>query len=179
MFKRILAGVAATFAVATAASAADIAPIVVPPPPPVVVAAPVPVFDWSGPYVGTRAALMLCNGTCWLNLDVHAGYNLVAGRFLAGVELGIGRYLLDGEGLEFNAMARAGVVLGRVLVYGKAGIVGYGAAPFDYYLAFGGGAELAIGDRLSVFAGVTAERITTGGPFYPGIEAGLNFHFGR
>lgn len=179
-FKRILAGLAASVAVSTAAFAADVSPVVIPAPAPIVVVpAAVPAFDFAGAYVGTKAALMLCDGVCWLNVQGQAGYNIVAGRFLAGIELAAGAYLLDGTGAALSATARAGVVLGRVLAYGKAGITMYGPAPFSSYLVLGGGVELGIGQSLSVFAGFTAERSFGGGTFYPGIEAGVNFHFGH
>lgn len=177
-FKRILASLAVTVAASTAALAADVAPIVPPAPPPVVVAAPVPVFDWSGPYVGTRAETLFCSGLCWVNLDVHAGYNIVVGRFLVGLEAGAGSYVLSGQGYSLGASARAGLVLGRALAYGKAGILAYGPGTPSYYLTFGGGIEVGVGRSLSVFVGVTAQR-SFGGGLYPGIEAGLNFHFGN
>lgn len=176
--KSILLGASASVLLSSAALAADFEPVV-PPPPVVVVPAAVPAFDWAGPYVGTRAELMLCSGICWLNLDAHAGFNFVAGRFLAGVELGAGGYLLDGEGYMLRATARAGLVLGRALAYGKAGVIVYNPGSPSYYATVGGGIELGIGQSLSVFAGVTVQRRIGGGDIAPGFEVGVNFHFGN
>jgi len=181
VIKRILVAAAAALLAAPAALAADIAPVVVPAPPVVVVPAPVPVFDWSGVYAGTRGAYFVCDGPCWINADGHAGYNFTAGRFLAGVELSAGYWNNFGaSGWLAGFTARTGVVFGRVLAYAKAGFTVYGPLPVDDWFALGGGIEVGLGHAVSVFTGFTAERsIDPDGIFFMGVEAGVNVHFGN
>jgi hypothetical protein len=166
----------------SAALAADIAPVVVPPAPaPVIVSPPAPVFDWAGVYFGARGTYFTCDGPCWINVDGHAGFNFVAGdRFLVGVEIGAGYWSNFGDDGWLAAFsARTGVILGRFLAYGRAGFTVYGPATVQDWILLGGGVEVGLGRSLSVFAGFTAERDTAGGGFYPGVEAGVNFHLGN
>lgn len=182
IFKRILVGVAASVAVSTAAFAADIAPVVIPAPAPVVVVPAAPAFDWAGIYAGTAVDYLVCDGFCWLKLDGHAGANMVFGRLLVGVEVGAGywRNATANAGWLIEASARTGVVLGRFLPYAKAGYTLYGdPTGLEGWLNIGAGAELALGRSLSVYAGFTAERPVSDPGFFPGVEVGVNFHFGH
>lgn len=163
------------------ASAADIAPVVVPVVTPVVV--PVaPGFDFAGAYagvVGTAAFPPGFGGLDWANVQATAGFNIVPGRFLVGAEVSVGAYVLAGTGLAVDVDGRAGVLLGsRVLAYGTAGFGFYGPGFGDRHLNFGGGVEIGVGQRVSLDLAAGGEWYM-GGPIYPNVSAGINFHFGR
>lgn len=177
--QRLALGTALATAAGTA-FAADIAPVVPPAPPVVAVPPPAVVFDWAGAYVGAAMDYFVCQGPCWINLDLHAGTNLVFGRVLAGFEVGAGYWNnFSDAGWLVDFTARAGVVLGRVLPYAKAGFTVYGPLPVVNYVVLGGGVELGIGRSLSVFAEFTTERDIGGGPWTPGVGVGVNWHLGN
>ena len=65
-----------------AAGAADLPTIpTAPPPPPAPVA---PAFDWAGPYVGAYGGAILSPTVG--QAGIQAGFNIVRGGFLAGIE---------------------------------------------------------------------------------------------
>ncbi|MCW5715706.1 MAG: hypothetical protein KIT43_14435 [Bauldia sp.] len=129
------------------ALAADPMPVVVPMVTPVVVA-PV-VHDWDGIFFGTFGMIPLFAGA-------QVGYNFTPGNFLVGVTLR-GGALVDSPPVLFSSVSvRAGLVLGaqdRAVVYGTAGLVGLWnpGVGVGALATFGGGAEFAVNDRLSVF----------------------------
>lgn len=185
---------------ALAADIPEVAPVEIAPPPP-----PAPAFSWNGPYVGVFGVGLFFTEFCDVvkqesfasansesccnqpedlyGAGVQVGFNFGNGRFLAGIEGQIGGLHYGPEILwAVAANLRAGVVLGeRVLVYAEAGI-GTTIAPNIPFLTAGGGVEIALGDRLSIFGEGKAVFLQGGGgPNYIGtaVFAGINLHFGR
>jgi opacity protein-like surface antigen len=166
IFKRTLAAGAFLIATAIAANAADLphAPMAPAPPPPPPMAAPA--FDWSGPYVGAYAGMMIGNGFMF---GADAGYAFQFGRFVASVEAAVGT-TTAGPPLHLNAWARLGPTLGeRAWIYALAGWSNWGP------LEFGGGMAFALRDNLTFHTDVTVYCCTS--PIM--IKAGLDWHFGR
>ncbi len=135
---------------ATMASAADFSPVMTSPavaPAPTTIYAPT--FDWAGPYVGAYGGYTF--GLLGPSAGAQAGYNFVNGNFLTGVEVQAG-VAIGGPAFEGWTNGRVGAVLGsNFLLYGEAGIgmIGLG----DQFLwAAGGGAEVALGRSVSLFA---------------------------
>lgn len=176
---KLLIAASAIATLTTGARAADFAPVVVPPVPSVV---PVPVetgFDWQGFYVGAAHSAVVSEGAfSWYIPSAQVGYNLTFGRLLLGVQAKAGAYLLSGTGLTLQFDARAGVALDRVAIYGLFGALAYGPAPLGWYAVGGVGVEVALGDRLSVFAELRLEEVFTP-PFYLHAVAGVNWHLGN
>lgn len=177
----VLAGVMMAMA-ATAASAADIVPVVVPAPV-VVVVPPAPGFDWSGAYAGPIVGLYHpFEDRDALVLGGAAGFNIVRGPLIVGVEgQAAWFHYLGGGGDYFFGIARgrAGVRLGandRVLLYGAAG-GGFYTPSTAPYLTVAAGLEIGIGERLSLRSELT------GFYYFPDFEAqwttGIFWHFGR
>lgn len=132
--------------------------------------------DWGGIYMGTAAGYSFAP-VPFFNVGVQSGYNFDMGRLVFGVEVETTH--TNGLGSIVNASlnGRVGVDLGRLLVYGEAGIGAFIAQPI---WTAGGGVELALTDRMSVFAEANIGRVIGGGgSFGTGIQAGVNFHFGR
>lgn len=157
---RLLVGAVGSALIATGAVAADLpaAPIAVAPPP---MAAPA--FDWSGVYFGAS----LGRPVGLLEVQVHAGYNFVRGRFLAGAELAAGVGFAGGAAFTAAANARLGLLLGeRALIYALGGIE-YVFAPTPLFWTARGGVEFAVNDRISVFgeAGIVGAFGGGIGPF--------------
>ena len=181
----VLGALGAAF-ISTSAMAADVPPMVIntaPPPPPVVVVQQG--FDWAGPYVGAYAGRIFWfdDGTDFTWADWlfggQAGYNIVFGRLLAGVEFRAG--VIDNFGdlaFEGGATVRAGVILGdRVLVYAE---VGLGTVAFNEpFWTFGGGVEIGIGRSLSVFAEAAVRDYIGEDGLEFMILGGVNFHLGN
>jgi len=166
--KALIAGIAGTVMMATAASAADIQ-VIVPAAPPVVVVPVAPSFDWAGLYVGAYVAGPLEG----YEVGGQAGFNFVRGNLLFGAAAQVGA--IGFQAITIGGTARAGLLLGqtdRILVYAAAGAKFIPAATATLFTAVGG-VEIGIGERLSVFgeAGVAV----LGGPF-PTFRAGINFH---
>ena len=162
--KALIAGIAGSFAISTAAIAAD--PIfIAPPPPPPMVVAPAG-FDWSGPYAG---AGVLYLGA--LGFGGQAGFNLVRGNTVFGGEVWIA---FNGGDAIAGAVGKIGFTLGatdRILVYASGGIAtDFGA--FAFVVA--PGVAFGLGDRLSLFA----EAVIIIGES-TGFRGGVNFHFGN
>jgi opacity protein-like surface antigen len=183
--KRILAaGVAGAFLAAgiVAASAADLPappPVAPAPPPPAPMA---PAFDWSGLYIGAYGGAIVGGGPTVGQAGIQAGFNMVRGAFLAGLEAQIGAVFgAGGVAAEGDVNARLGAILGeRVLLYGEAGI---GAlTDFTTAVAFwtaGGGLEFAVGDRTSLFGEAKVLGAFSGGCCAYVFQGGLNFHPGN
>ena len=167
---KIAAGAAALMMMAGSAFAADVPQVVAPvaPPPP-----PVATFDWGGIYVGGGVLFPVGIG-----FEGHAGYNIVRGNLVVSLE-GQVRYLLGSPWpFDVGGEVHLGFAVGeRLLVYGL-GAVNYtlGGPPFPpLYWNAGGGAALAIGNSISIYA----EGLVFGG--FPGccgfgVQVGVNFH---
>lgn len=166
--KALVAGIAGTVMMATAASAADIQ-VIVPAAPPVVVVPVAPSFDWAGLYVGAYVAGPFEG----IEFGGQAGFNIVRGNFLFGVAGQVGA--IGFQAITVGGTARAGLLLGetdRILVYAAAGAKFIPAGPVTFFTAVGG-VEVGIGERLSVFG--EAGGIIAGG-IIPTFRAGINFH---
>ena len=86
-----------------------------------------------------------------LRLGFTAGYNLVSGNFLYGMELTAGATNIPPFAADIDARARAGfIVSDNVLLYAM-GSVGYVFTVNVPVWNLGGGAELATGRLLSLF----------------------------
>ncbi|MCW5716210.1 MAG: hypothetical protein KIS68_00110 [Bauldia sp.] len=167
-FKALVAGIAGTVMMATAASAADIQ-VIVPAAPPVVVVPVAPSFDWAGLYVGAYATGPFEG----IEVGGQAGFNFVRGNLLFGAAAQVGA--ISFQAITVGGTARAGLLLGqtdRILVYAAAGAKFIPAGPVTLFTAVGG-VEIGIGERLSVFGEAGASFL--GGPF-PTFRAGINFH---
>lgn len=186
---RALACTAAILASASAARAADLSPL--PPPPPPVVA-PVTATDWAGPYVGVFAGFIrvplvrsipinqaVVNPNLIFDAGVQAGYNFVRGNFLVGVEGRAGLVFVGmPPGTVFSLSGRAGVLLGaqdRALLFGAAGI-GVAPSTFGPFWSAGGGLEVAVGERWSVFGETRVLNSLGKGGSTLSFQVGINFH---
>jgi outer membrane immunogenic protein len=133
-----LTGLSAVLAVPAFAGS----PVYTPAPEPVIVAAPLPVWDWTGAYIGGQVGYGW--GTASVDLDddisldtnfdgwlggLHAGYNYDFGTFVLGGEVDY-----DWADLQFDdddidgsidqiarAKLKLGYDLGQTLIYGVAG----------------------------------------------------------
>jgi opacity protein-like surface antigen len=170
--KRILIAGALVVGTTFAANAADLPtpPMAPAPPPPPPMAAPA--FDWSGPYIGAYGGIFY---PVYYQAGVQAGFNIVRGSFLAGIEAEVGT--IFGGGFTYNVAlnARLGFILGqRALLYALAG-VGFNPA-FGPLWNTAAGIEFAIGDAWSIFAEGGLAGQFGGGPFAYTFQAGLNWH---
>jgi len=130
-------------------------------------------FDWSGFYVGVYGGYNLLN--TYAQAGGQAGFNILRGALLAGVELQLGAASGGGGIFEAYLNGRAGAVLGdRLLLYAEGGV-----GTFSGSLAWtaGAGGEIAIGGSISVFA--EAEAFFTSGFEGSVLQAGINFHPGN
>jgi opacity protein-like surface antigen len=170
---KLLVSLVGSALIATSAFAADLpqAPTIVAPPPPPMAA---PSFEWGGLYFGAYYAQIVRP-----EIGAHVGFNVVRGRAVFGIEAGGGAMLQAWIPAAF-VKGRAGFLLSdRVLLYGMALLEAYFPGPTLVWMA-GGGAELALGDRFSLFAEAGAI-----GPLNPfgccglGVRAGINIHPGN
>ncbi len=151
---RLLAAAFVSLA-ATAATAADLSPIMSSAPTPLSAPASGPGFDW-GAYVGTY-------GTTEIPLPspfgaiagVIVGYDFARNHFLAGVSLvahvGLGTF--DRRDVQING--RLGFLISdRILAYTRFGVgVGTHFVPISrVYLYAAGGLEFGLGERVSMFS---------------------------
>ena len=170
--KKILLASVALFGFAGAASAADL-PVRAAPPAPMIAA--VPVFTWTGFYVGVNAGYgwnandSITVGGVTFDLDdeggfvggVHAGYNYQIGSFVVGLEGDIqyadfgreGAFVVDGTTYDVDnsdwfgtVRARAGVAFDRALIYATGG---FAFADNASGWTVGGGVEYAFTNNLS------------------------------
>jgi len=183
IFKTLSIGGIALALSAAAANAADVPRVVVPAVTPVVAAPPPPGFDFAGPYFGIAGGAHFepgFGGLDWATIQAQAGFNIVPrGRLLIGAEVKVGAYVLSGTGLAVDADARVGILLrDNLLVYATAGGGFYGPGFGDRHVNFGGGVEVGLGSRVSLFFEAGGEWFP-GDPIYPQLEMGINFHFGR
>lgn len=182
--KKILAGMAGTALMfsASAALAADIQPII-PAQPPVIVVPPATGFDWAGPYVGAFVTLEILTDPFDINAVAaggQVGFNIVRGSFLFGPQLRLGVFIPETDFLV-TIGPRVGVLLGaedRILVYAAAsfGWIPNAPDPGTFY-TFGGGVEVGIGERFSVFAETRALGVMDVGCCGIITTMGANFHF--
>lgn len=165
---------AAAVLLATAASAADVAPIVPSPPMVVVAPPPAPGFDFTGAYAGLAGgAYFEVDPVEFDNprLGVLAGYNFAVGRLIVGVEGGV--FWEGGDEFDATIMARTGLVVGgRALIYASVGYLRGLTYPFGWFTV-GGGVEVGIGERLSIFG--EAHYLVADGF---SLQTGVKFHFG-
>lgn len=182
--KRVLAGLAGTAMMipASAALAADVPPMI-PMQPPAIVVPPPAGFDWQGPYAGAFLTLYVLTDPSDVGISAaggQAGFNIVRGSFLFGPQVRVGIYVPETDFLV-TAGPRIGVILGaqdRILVYAAAsfGWIPQAPDPSSFY-TFGGGVEVGIGERLSVFAEARALGVPTLGCCGAIVTMGANFHF--
>lgn len=176
--KLLLAGVAASALLGSAAQAADPVPVMVAPIPSPVAPPPAPAYDWSGLYAGAFGGPILYLGAVdWWNAGIQVGYNFVPDRILFGIEGEVGRWFSPGTGgWLFQLNARVGYTMGRVLPYAVVGVGKYPGS--DYHFNIGGGVEFGLGEHLSLYADVRLERFQ-GYPDdkYIRLQTGLNYHF--
>lgn len=179
-FRAWLLGMAGALTV-TAAQAADPGPIMIAPV--VTVMAPAPTIgphDWSGPSVGVFGRYQFC-GVClsWGETGVQAGYDFQVGNAVFGAKarLFVGFDSSGIFGTYGEIGGRAGFAFGRVLAYESVGVLARfgGSGPF---FTVRGGAELALGSNLSIFAeaGVVKSAVS---PRLWSIGGGINWHFGH
>lgn len=172
---RLFLGVVGSTLIATSAIAADLphAPTVVAPPPPASMAAPS--FDWSGLYFGAHAA----RAAAPFEIGAQVGYNFIPGRIVLGIELGAG-FVPAGPAFSMYLKGRAGYMLGqRALLYGYAAIDRFFVIVTPIIWEVGGGAEFAVGSRISLFAEAGAIGAFGGGCCGIAIRGGVNFHPGN
>jgi outer membrane immunogenic protein len=172
--KRILIAGAFVVGTAFAANAADLPhpPMAAPAPPPPPMAAPA--FDWSGPYIGAYGGLTYGLAS-YYEFGVQAGFNMVRGKFLAGIEAQVGAIWAGGFGYEVAVNSRLGFILGqRFLLYAQGG-VGFNNGVGLLWTAMAG-MEFAIGDTWSLFAEGGYAGAFGGGLFAYVFQAGVNWH---
>ncbi len=175
LFKRTLAAGALALMGAVGAHAADL-PVTVPTYTPPVVTMPTPTFNWGGVYVGAFGGYTF--GLATADIGMLAGYNFVSGNFLAGAEarVGVG---LAGPAFFGSLNARAGYIVSpNLLLYGVGG-VGYIPAVTTVTYTFGGGAEFAINNNLSVFGEARGLGAFGGGCCLLTLQTGLSYHIGH
>ena len=152
MVRSLALGAAGSVMIASGAMAADVPPLVVAAPPPPPMAAPT--FDWGGAYVRVFGGTILpVPSPFGALIEGGAGYNFVAGQFVAGVQgqchVGVGDWAPGFIGCA--AEGHAGVLIGdKLLAYAVIGINGDSFGYRGWY--YGGGLELALGNSWSVFA---------------------------
>ncbi len=191
MMKKFAAAGAVAVAIgafAAPASAADLPPMA----PPVVTApAPAPAFSWTGLYLGAYFEgqfVTITPPTWWTFVGggVRAGYNYQAGSFVVGVE-GALEYSVNTTGpfvlpnvTDAGVVARAGVAMGRTLLYGVAG----GGAMFNGtttpYWTVGAGVEAMLTNTLSVRADYRLQVAPSLGPGWShNFGIGFSYYLGR
>ncbi|MBB4040991.1 outer membrane immunogenic protein [Microvirga flocculans] len=196
--KKILLSSVALLGLATGAVAADLPSRRAPAP----VVAAVPVFTWTGFYVGVNA------GFGWSTNDsvtiagvpyavddeagfvggAQAGYNYQIGSFVVGLEGDIQYADFGGDHVVFDrddwfgtVRARAGVAFDRALVYATGG---FAFADDANGWTVGGGLEYAFTNNLSAkIEGlyVSLDQDTPFGSYdaeFGVVRAGLNYRFG-
>ncbi len=183
--KLLLVGAACAALTATSAHAADLTPIM---PAPVVTTAPMapPTFRWGGLYAGVSGGLVYCPGLCIPTIgglaSVGAGYNFTTGRLLFGTSADLYVLFGGGIGVAVEGNGRAGVLLGdRALIYGEGGI-GWFFGSTQPHFTVGGGVEVAVSNKLSVFGEVKPYWFFNSGGITFGpvwrFDVGVSFHFG-
>lgn len=87
---------------------------------------------------------------------VTAGFNIVRNRLLFGAEVRVGDFFPgeapSGFDIHVEGLGRAGFLIGdRLLAYGAGGVgTVFCCCGFTYWIA-GGGLEVGLGERLSIF----------------------------
>lgn len=175
--KTLVAGLAGSLMLSSAALATDTPQLIVPPPLPTITVPAAPSYDWAGPYVSVAyQRVSIVQGAI--------GFNIVRGSVVTGAELLAG-YEVGGGGLSVGLGLRAGVLVGereRMLVYGSSRLYWVPGGAF-FPMTLDVGAELKLTDRLSVFAegGLYAAFGGGGGLDCCGasLHAGVTFRLGR
>lgn len=167
---------------ASSALAADVPPIM-PAQPPVVVVPPQAGFDWKGPYAGAFLTVDILTDPFEVGISAaggQVGFNIVRGSFLFGPQLRLGVYVPESDFLVAGG-PRVGVIFGaedRILVYAAASFGWIPNAPDPGTLyTFGGGVEVGLGERFSIFAEARALGVPTIGCCGMLVTTGGNFHF--
>ena len=151
MKSRLLSAAAAIALVSGVAQAADL-PVYDPPPPAMM--SPMPIaYNWSGFYIG------LHGGFGWADVDGdededivlggQIGTNWQWGGFVLGAEGDASWAGMDGVDWLASGRLRGGFAIDRLLVYGTGGVAGSDA---DFGWVFGGGAEFALTESVSLGA---------------------------
>jgi opacity protein-like surface antigen len=163
-------GIVGSALVTTSVLAADLPPPPAGAPPPPMAA---PAFDWSGPYIGAYGGVFVPGAG---QAGIQAGFNVVRGRFLAGLEAQAGA-IFGGGGFTYEAYlnGRLGFILGdRFLLYGEAGV---GTVGGTFVWAGGGGMEFALRDAWSLFAEAKVIGVFGGGGIAAyTVQGGINWH---
>lgn len=130
---------------------------------------------WSGLYLGSVGGYSTV-APALADAGVQVGYNFSRGNLVMGFEAQTTISVAPVP--NANLGARVGFGLGeRALVYTKVAIGTRIAAAF---WSVGGGVEVAMGDRASVFAGTDAAFGIGGGGFLGvRLTGGVNLHFGQ
>ncbi len=179
---KILAGVAVAAMMTGTAMAADANPAALPSPVPTV-PPPTTSFAWAGPYVGAYGGYNthIPPGAA----GILAGYNFNTGKFVIGIEAQFGVFFPSGGGppgpdAEASINLRTGyLITDRLLAYGVAGVGTVFCCGFPYWSA-GGGAEFAIGSKISVFAEARAfNGFGVAPPVGLMLRGGINLHIGH
>lgn len=181
--RHTITGAAAAIVVAAgSAQAADAIPVTLSVVPITMPVAAEPGFDWAGIYAGVVHAVVFdeSRNFSYYAPAVQVGFNLTLGPLLIGGQTKVGAWIESGGGrgglLQLDA--RVGVALDRVAIYGLFGGIAYAPLPLSWYAVGGAGIEVALGDRVSVFAEVRLEELFDP-PFYIHGTVGLNWHFGN
>jgi len=156
-------------------------------------------FSWTDPYVGLfgfdlifavacdddeAAATAGFVEVCYLYPNGHgaglqAGYPFGRGPFVVGPEIQFGTMFIDAPRWAVAANLRAGAVLDEpILLYAEAGI-GTTLAPNFGFATLGGGLEISLGQRVSIFGEANGVWAPDFGPNpIAMVQVGLNFHLG-
>jgi opacity protein-like surface antigen len=126
--------------------------------------------EWEGPYAGAFLGYISFPS---MIAGVQAGY---AFEIDEGIYLGPevdSFYIASTGALAGSATARLGVAVSdEVLLYGRAGVFGFSSGASGWLA--GGGAEVSLTDRVSLFAG--ADRYDCG-CVYTVVRAGVQMRF--
>ncbi len=143
--------------------------------------------DWNGLYAGVYTGPVYTPGggpVFQYNVGAQAGFNFVRGNFVLGLGFDAGPGLIGGGAAifccTFSATIRAGALISPdVLLYALAGAGSTIVPGATMGTIFGLGAELAIGEKLGVFAEVRRGTLAFGQPpasAFPSFRLGLNIH---
>lgn len=177
--KALIAGIAGSFVISTAAIAAD--PIFIPPPapPPPMAVAPA-TYDWTGPYAGAAIYGFLGLGLppAIVGAGGQVGFNFGGGNLVFGVELAVVR-AFAAPSVSFLASGKVGFAVGatgRILPYALV-VAAFGGGGPGVRFGFGGGVAFGLSDNLSLFVDAMAQPGNV--PACCLVRVGANFHFGN
>lgn len=130
-------------------------------------------FDWNGFYAGVYGGGVPMGNTPSFNGGIFTGVNVSIESAIVGLEAQLGGDIADDLSLDALLMAKGGMALGPVLVYGTGG---GGLVGGDVGYAFGGGADYGITDYMSVRGEVLGTGAWGDMPSDLRLTAGLSFH---